>query len=58
MGAQIVYHKSLKLMGNLFQLSAMGDDEDQANNVLMRASQKSGVLKNFLQLLMRKVKLH
>lgn len=34
MGAQIVYHKSLKLMGNLFQLSAMGDDENQANNCI------------------------
>ncbi|MDP9041731.1 MAG: FAD:protein FMN transferase, partial [Bacteroidota bacterium] len=26
-----IYHKSLKLMGNRFQLSAMGNDEDWAN---------------------------
>lgn len=26
-----IYHKSLKLMGNRFQLSAMGDNEDWAN---------------------------
>ncbi len=30
MGVQTVYHKSLKLMGNLFQLSAMSDNEEQA----------------------------
>src|SRR5450631_2645069 len=29
-----VYHKSLKLMGNRFQLSAMGDDEEQANTYI------------------------
>jgi thiamine biosynthesis lipoprotein len=29
-----VYHKSLKLMGNRFQLSAMGEDEDQANKYI------------------------
>jgi thiamine biosynthesis lipoprotein len=34
MGIQNVYHKSLKLMGNGFQLSAMGDNEDWANECI------------------------
>src|ERR1017187_317294 len=34
METQLVYHKSLKLMGNLFQLSAIGDNEDWANECI------------------------
>ncbi len=34
MDTQIVYHKSLKLMGNRFQLSAVGDNEDWANECI------------------------
>ncbi|HEY4935897.1 MAG TPA: FAD:protein FMN transferase [Puia sp.] len=34
MEIQTVYHKSLKLMGNGFQLSAMGENEDWANECI------------------------
>jgi thiamine biosynthesis lipoprotein len=34
METQLVYHKSLKLMGNLFQLSAISDNEDWANECI------------------------
>jgi FAD:protein FMN transferase len=34
MDTQIVYHKSLKLMGNRFQLSAVGDNEDWTNECI------------------------
>src|SRR5271169_1247945 len=34
METQTVYHKSLKLMGNRFQLSAVGANEDWANECI------------------------